>query len=72
MWSAGTFYARVQPYFGVFHQRKILLGPENAIITFATLRFPDGEVDLKYNVGTRSNRVDKAHWPDDLMAEVIS
>jgi hypothetical protein len=36
------------------------------------LRFPGEEVELRYNVGTRSNGVDKAEWPGDLMTEIVS
>ncbi|KAA8573518.1 hypothetical protein EYC84_005103 [Monilinia fructicola] len=35
------------------------------------LRFPDGEVELRYNVGTRPNGIDAAHWPIDLMTEIV-
>ncbi|KAF2681151.1 CoA-transferase family III [Lentithecium fluviatile CBS 122367] len=35
------------------------------------IRFPDGKVHLKYNVGTRGNGVDQARWPEDLMTEVV-
>jgi len=35
------------------------------------LQFPGGEVELKYNVGTRSNGIDAAKWPHDLMSEVV-
>ncbi|OCK85885.1 alpha-methylacyl-CoA racemase [Lepidopterella palustris CBS 459.81] len=35
------------------------------------LKFPDGPVQLKYNVGTRTNGVDKAFWPKNLMTEVV-
>ena len=35
-------------------------------------RFKDGEVELRYNVGTRTNGVDKAVWPDDLSVEIVS
>jgi hypothetical protein len=36
------------------------------------LRFPQGLVELKYNVGTRGNGVDKPKWPENLMTEVVS
>jgi hypothetical protein len=35
------------------------------------VQYPDGEVQLEYNIGTRSNGVDDARWPDDLSAEVV-
>lgn len=30
------------------------------------------DVQLKYNVGTRGNGVDKAYWPEDLTTEVVA
>lgn len=36
------------------------------------LRFPGEEVKLGFNVGTRTNGVDKARWPEDLMVEVVT
>ncbi|KAF4989089.1 hypothetical protein FDECE_14814 [Fusarium decemcellulare] len=35
------------------------------------LQFPPGSVELGYNVGTRGNGVDQAHWPSDLSVEVV-
>jgi hypothetical protein len=35
------------------------------------IQFPQGNVKLGYNVGTRGNGVDEPHWPEDLMTEVI-
>jgi hypothetical protein len=35
------------------------------------IQFPGGEVQLKYNVGTRGNGVDQPRWPEDLMTEVV-
>lgn len=35
-------------------------------------QFKDDVVELKYNVGTRGNGVDKAIWPDDLTVEIVS
>lgn len=35
------------------------------------LQYPDGEVELKFNVGTRTNGIDKAHWPADLSVEIV-
>lgn len=34
-------------------------------------KFEDG-VELKYNVGTRGNGVDKPYWPSDLSVEVVT
>lgn len=35
------------------------------------LKYPDGEVQLRFNVGTRTNGVDKPYWPSDLTVEVV-
>ncbi|KAK6371411.1 hypothetical protein LTS17_009142 [Exophiala oligosperma] len=35
------------------------------------LQFPEGTVELRYNVGTRGNGIDEAKWPVDLLTEVI-
>ncbi|KAF2661961.1 CoA-transferase family III [Lophiostoma macrostomum CBS 122681] len=35
------------------------------------VQFPQGPVELKFNVGTRGNGVDQARWPQDLMTEVV-
>jgi hypothetical protein len=35
------------------------------------VRYPDGEVELRYNVGVRGNGVDQPKWPVDLMTEVV-
>ncbi|KAF2174886.1 CoA-transferase family III [Zopfia rhizophila CBS 207.26] len=35
------------------------------------IQFPDGLVQLKYNVGTRSNGIDQPKWPENLMTEVV-
>ena len=34
-------------------------------------RFKNAQVELKYNVGTRGNGVDKPIWPEDLTVEII-
>ncbi|KAK7181919.1 hypothetical protein DPSP01_009516 [Paraphaeosphaeria sporulosa] len=36
------------------------------------IQFPEGKVQLKFNVGTRGNGVDQARWPKDLMTEVVA
>jgi hypothetical protein len=35
------------------------------------LRFGRDGVELKYNVGTRTNGVDRPFWPQDLLTEVV-
>ena len=35
-------------------------------------RFKDDVVELKYNVGTRGNGVDRPVWPEDLTVEIVN
>lgn len=35
-------------------------------------QYKNSEVELKYNVGTRTNGVDAARWPDDLKVEIVT
>ncbi|KIM36718.1 hypothetical protein M413DRAFT_77989 [Hebeloma cylindrosporum] len=35
------------------------------------LGFPEGVVELGYNIGSRGNGVDEARWPEDLLTEII-
>ncbi|KAJ5058821.1 CoA-transferase family III domain-containing protein [Bipolaris maydis] len=35
------------------------------------IQFPNQDVELKYQVGTRGNGADKPIWPDDLTVEVV-
>ena len=35
------------------------------------IRYPNGEVRLEYNVGTRGNGRDSPRWPVDLLTEVV-
>ena len=35
------------------------------------LQFPPDTVELRYNVGTRGNGVDKPRWPENLSTEVV-
>jgi hypothetical protein len=35
------------------------------------LRFPSGEVEPGFNIGTRTNGVDEPVWPDDLSTQVV-
>jgi hypothetical protein len=50
-------------------------GAENLGINIRTvkpvLEFPGGEVELKFNVGTRGNGVDQPRWPDNLMTPIV-
>jgi hypothetical protein len=33
--------------------------------------YPQGNVTLRYNVGTRGNGVDQPRWPEDLLTEIV-
>jgi hypothetical protein len=35
------------------------------------IQYPGGEVELKYNIGTRGNGVDQPRWPENLMTEIV-
>lgn len=66
------------------HDEKILFNPsffqqyrsEAVGVTIIKVKpvaqFKDNLVELKYNVGTRGNGVDKPLWPDDLNVEIVS
>ena len=36
------------------------------------LRFPGGEVQPGFHIGTRGNGVDAPRWPEDLSVEVVA
>ncbi len=36
------------------------------------VQFPQEVVELKFNIGTRTNGVDEAFWPQDLLNEVVT
>ncbi|KAF1851406.1 CoA-transferase family III [Cucurbitaria berberidis CBS 394.84] len=36
------------------------------------IRYPEGKVQLRYNVGTRGHGVDQPRWPNDLMCEIVA
>jgi hypothetical protein len=36
------------------------------------LHFRGGKVQLGFNIGTRTNGVDQARWPEDLGTEIIT
>lgn len=40
-------------------------------IVAPVLRFPGGEVEPGFSIGTRTNGVDKPRWPQDLSVEVV-
>ncbi|KAJ5186373.1 CoA-transferase family III [Penicillium cf. viridicatum] len=60
----------------VFHPRHFqdLHSPQLGVpvrVPKPVLQFPQGPVQLKYNVGTRTNGVDQPRWPEDLAVEVV-
>jgi hypothetical protein len=48
---------------------------KNIETTFISVKpvaqFPNKEVELGYNVGTRGNGVDQPFWPKDLLVEIV-
>lgn len=42
------------------------------VVVKPVAQFKDGAVELKYNVGTRTNGVDQPVWPKDLSVEVVT
>ncbi|KAH7143490.1 CoA-transferase family III domain-containing protein [Dactylonectria macrodidyma] len=40
-------------------------------IVAPVLRYPNGEVEPGYDIGTRTNGVDQPRWPQDLTVEVV-
>lgn len=60
----------------VFHPRNFqdLQSPQLGVpvrVPKPVLQFPQGPVQIKYNVGTRTNGVDQPRWPEDLTVEVV-
>lgn len=55
-------------FFTKYHVRTI--GAQIKIVA-PVLRFPGGEVQPGYTIGTRTNGVDKPKWPKDLTVEVV-
>ncbi|KAK3688771.1 CoA-transferase family III domain-containing protein [Podospora appendiculata] len=47
------------------------LGGVSMRIVAPVLQFPNGEVKPGFDVGTRTNGVDQARWPEDLDVEVV-
>lgn len=55
--------------FQVLHSRQMNLDFK---VPKPVLQFPSGEVQLGYNIGTRTNGVDLPKWPEDLNVEVVA
>ncbi|RMJ14268.1 hypothetical protein CDV36_006094 [Fusarium kuroshium] len=55
-----------------FHQYSCRYLGKDVKIVAPILRFPNGDVKPGFNVGTRSNGVDAARWPEDLSVEVVT
>jgi hypothetical protein len=45
---------------------------KDMVMVAPVLRFPDGEVEPRFDVGTRGNGVDQPKWPEDLSTEIIT
>lgn len=41
-------------------------------IVAPVLRFPGGEVEPGFQIGTRTNGIDEPYWPDDLSVENVT
>jgi len=41
------------------------------IVVKPIAQFKDGDVELKYQVGTRGNGIDMPVWPEDLKTEIV-
>jgi hypothetical protein len=41
------------------------------VVVKPVLQFPNKEVEVGYNVGTRPNGIDQPYWPSDLTVEVV-
>ena len=54
-----------------FEHRKSKAVGQTFVQVKPVAQFADG-VELRYNVGTRGNGVDRAKWPDDLSVEVVT
>lgn len=55
-----------------FHvQRSKILGVDIRCVKPA-IRYPHGEVELGFTVGTRGNGTDAPRWPEDLTTEVVT
>ncbi|RSL98228.1 hypothetical protein CEP52_010411 [Fusarium oligoseptatum] len=55
-----------------FHQYSCRYLGKDVKIVAPILRFPNGDAKPGFNVGTRSNGVDAARWPEDLSVEVVT
>lgn len=55
-----------------FEARKAKLSGVTFISPKPILQFPGKTVDLRYDVGTRGNGVDKPLWPKDLNVEIVT
>ncbi|TPX11478.1 uncharacterized protein E0L32_007897 [Thyridium curvatum] len=56
---------------GFFEERPCPSIGYNIKVLKPALQYPDGEVEFGFNVGTRTNGVDKPYWPEDLASEFV-
>lgn len=59
-----------RPEFFTKVSAKETIGADMSIVA-PILQYPDGEVKLGFNVGTRTNGVDQPRWPEDLSVQVV-
>lgn len=55
-------------FFTKYHPRHI---GKDMVIVAPILRFPNGEVEPRFDIGTRGNGVDQPKWPKDLLSERV-
>ncbi|KAF3018923.1 hypothetical protein E8E14_010767 [Neopestalotiopsis sp. 37M] len=55
-------------FFTKYHPRHI---GKDMVIVAPILRFPNGEVEPRFDIGTRGNGVDQPKWPKDLLSETV-
>ena len=54
-----------------FHKHHSGAIGKDIMVVKPIIQYPDGKVQLKFNVGTRSNGIDQPRWPENLMTEVV-
>lgn len=56
-----------------FFDQRVSKALDTTFIQMKTVaQFPNKEVELSYNVGTRGNGVDQPVWPSDLSVEIVT
>ncbi|KAI4591746.1 hypothetical protein KJ359_012611 [Pestalotiopsis sp. 9143b] len=55
-------------FFSKYHPKNL---GKDMVIVAPVLKFPNGEVEPRFDVGTRGNGVDQPRWPKDLLTETV-